>query len=299
MLIFAPPAARARYALKVKGDNVSLTDSAVRGASVLITGAARGMGELYARRAVAAGARFVALWDIDGDAATTLATDLARSGSDVRAYIVDVSQLEDIQRAYAETIADAGSLDIVINNAGIVRGALFWEHDPQRDIEATMRINTLAAMWLSREALPAMIADTSRPKRILNIASAAGTLANPKMSVYTASKWAMVGWSDSLRLELVREGHRHVAVTTFCPSYVSTGMFAGARGPLLTPIMTPQDATRAAWNGMVAGRAFITKPWTVKLAMALRGILPTAVWDVIADKIFHVYSSMDKFTGRS
>ena len=78
-----------------------------------------------------------------------------------------------------------------------------------------------------------MIADTSRPKRILNIASAAGTLANPKMSVYAASKWAMVGWSDSLRLELVREGHRHVAVTTFCPSYVSTGMFAGARGPLL------------------------------------------------------------------
>src|SRR3546814_7372583 len=84
----------------------------------------------------------------------------------------------------------------------------------------TMRVNTLAAMWLTRELLPAMIADTARPKRILNIASAAGTLANPSMAVYAASKWAMIGWSDSVRLELRARGHRHVGVTTFCPSYI-------------------------------------------------------------------------------
>ncbi|MBN9612755.1 MAG: SDR family NAD(P)-dependent oxidoreductase, partial [Actinobacteria bacterium] len=188
--------------------------------------------------------------------------------------------------------------DILINNAGIVRGALFWEHDPERDIELTMQINTLAPMWLTREVLPTMIADGSRPKRILNIASAAGTLANPRMSVYAASKWAMIGWSESLRLELVRAGHGHVAVTTFCPSYISTGMFAGARGPLLTPIMRPGDAVRAAWRGMLAGNPIVSKPWTVKLARALRGVLPTRACDAIADRVFHVYSSMDRFTGR-
>lgn len=161
-----------------------------------------------------------------------------------------------------------------------------------------MRVNSLAPMWLAREILPAMIADRSRPKRVLNIASAAGTLANPRMSVYAASKWAMIGWSESLRLELDREGHDHIAVTTFCPSYISTGMFEGARGPLLTPIMTPARATRAAWRGMIRGQAMVTKPWTVKLAMALRGVLPTRVWDAIADRVFHVYSSMDRFTGR-
>ncbi|QEW03463.1 SDR family NAD(P)-dependent oxidoreductase [Microbacterium lushaniae] len=273
--------------------------SPVSGSVVLITGGARGMGALYARRAVAAGARAVALWDIDAEAATALAQDLSRSGTDVRPYRVDVSQLADIRTAAASVRADLGSPDILINNAGIVRGAPFWEHDPVRDIEATLRINALAAMWLTRELLPDMMADASRPKRILNIASAAGTLANPNMSVYAASKWAMIGWSDSLRLELAKDGHRHIAVTTYCPSYVSTGMFEGARGPLLTPIMTPQQATRAAWNGMLRGTPIVLRPWTVKLAMAARGVLPTRAWDLVADKVFGVYSSMDHFTGRA
>jgi len=190
-------------------------------------------------------------------------------------------------------------VDVLINNAGVVRGAPFWEHDPQRDIEATMRVNALAPMWLTRELLPAMIADSSRPKRILNIASAAATLANPNMSVYAASKWALLGWSESVRLELQRSGHRHVRVTTFCPSYVSTGMFAGARGPLLTPIMTPDRAAAAAWHGMLAGKPLVLRPWTVKLSMALRGVLPVRWWDAVAGRVFRVYSSMDQFTGRT
>ena len=266
---------------------------------MLVTGAARGMGELYARRAAGEGAAAIALWDVDEGRATALAAELERAGTRARAYNVDISDREAVREAAQRTRDELGAPDILINNAGIVRGALFWEHDPERDIEATMRVNALAPMWLTRELLPAMMADDSRPKRILNIASAAGTLANPRMSVYAASKWAMIGWSDSLRLELAREGYRHIAVTTFCPSYISTGMFAGARGPLLTPIMRPTQAVRAAWRGMVAGKPMVLRPWTVKLAMALRGLLPTRAWDAIADRVFHVYSSMDRFTGRA
>ena len=269
----------------------------VLGARVLVTGGARGMGELYARRAVAGGAAVVELWDVAD--ATALAADLSRSGADVRARRVDLADREDIARAASELLGDIGGVDVLINNAGIVRGAPFWEHDPVADIEGTMRVNTLAAMWLTRELLPGMIDDPSRPKRILNIASAAGTLANPNMSVYAASKWAMIGWSESVRLELGAYGHDHIAVTTFCPSYVSTGMFAGARGPLLTPIMTPRQATHAAWQGMLRGTPMVLRPWTVKLAMALRGVLPTRLWDVLAAKVFQVYSSMDEFTGHA
>lgn len=271
----------------------------VRGATVLITGGARGMGELFARRAVASGARAVALWDVDEQAANALASRLSASGAEVRAYRVDISQRDEIVAGLALTRAELGEPDVLVNNAGIVRGGVFWDNDPDRDIDQTMRVNTLAAMWLTREVLPAMIADTARPKRILNIASAAGTLANPNMAVYAASKWAMIGWSDSVRLELRARGHRHISVTTFCPSYISTGMFAGARGPLLTPIMTPQHATRAAWRGMVRGTPMVLRPWTVKLAMALRGVFPARMWDVVADKVFKVYSSMDHFTGRT
>lgn len=271
--------------------------SAVRGAVVLVTGAARGMGELYARRAAKEGATAVALWDVDVETASKVAADISAQGVRAQAFGVDVSDLDAVREGVAATREAFGDVDVLINNAGIVRGIPFWEHDPKRDIELTMRINTLALMWITREVLPAMMADRTRQKRILNIASAAGTLANPNMSLYASSKWAVIGWSESMRLELERTGHDHIAVTTFCPSYVSTGMFDGARGPLLTPILTPERAVDAAWKGMLAGRPIVSKPWTVKLSMAARGVLPTRAWDVLADKVFKVYSSMDDFRG--
>lgn len=273
------------------------TSNSVRGATVLITGAARGMGEIYARRAVLEGARAVSLWDMDEQLLNPIAQDLRDLGAIVHVCTANLSRLEDIQHGVVQTIGAVGVPDVVINNAGVVRGAAFWEHDPVVDIEGTMRVNTLAPMWLTRELLPFMIADSSRHRRILNIASAAGTLANPNMSVYASSKWALIGWSDSLRLELEKYGHGHIAVTTFCPSYVSTGMFDGVRGPLLTPVMQPEQAVDAAWTGMLAGKPFVLKPWTVKLSMAMRGILPVGMWDAVAGEIFGVYSSMDKFTG--
>ena len=264
----------------------------------MITGAARGMGELYARRAVSEGARAVSLWDMDEQAVTALARELEGQGAVVHVCTANLSRLEDIQQGVVQTLAAVGAPDVVINNAGVVRGAPFWEHDPVREIEGTMRVNALAPMWLTRELLPAMLADSSRHRRILNVASAAGTLANPNMSVYASSKWALIGWSDSLRLELQKYGHSQILVTTFCPSYISTGMFAGARGPLLTPVMRPEQAVDAAWTGMLAGKPFVLRPWTVKLSMALRGVLPVTIWDAVAGKVFGVYSTMDKFTGR-
>ena len=269
------------------------------GATVVITGAARGMGALYARWAVREGATGVALWDVDQSGAVALAEELQTPGCTVRAYQVDLGSAEQIEATAQRTRDELGSPSIVINNAGIVRGGQFADQDPSHDITETMNINALAPMLVTREFLPDMIADRSRQHRILNIASAAGTLANPNMSVYAASKWALIGWGESLRLELTRGGNRHVAVTTFCPSFVSTGMFEGARGPLLTPIMTPEVAAGAAWQGMLSGQPLVLKPWTVKLGMLARGVLPTRAWDVVADKVFHVYSSMDHFTGRT
>ncbi|MGK0742401.1 SDR family NAD(P)-dependent oxidoreductase [Leucobacter sp. Z1108] len=268
------------------------------GAVVVITGAARGMGEIYARLAADEGAAAIALWDLTPEPMEKLARELEAVGSKVRCFTVDIADRNQVAEAAERTLAELGTPDILVNNAGIVRGVPFWEHDSERDIEATMRVNTLAPMWLTRALLPAMMADRARSKRILNIASAAGTLANPNMSVYAASKWAMIGWSESLRLELERAGTGNVVVTTFVPSYVSTGMFQGARGPLLTPIMRPEAAVRAAWSGMLSGTPVVARPWTVKLAMALRGVLPTRAWDLIADRVFRVYSSMDHFVGR-
>lgn len=269
----------------------------VKDTIVLITGAAMGMGRLYAEHAVAEGAAAVVLWDLDAAALEATRAELAARGGKVFAHVVDVSSAVAVAEAALRVQAEAGDPDIVINNAGVVRSKPFWEQDPVLDSEFLVRINVLGPMHVARAFLPAMIA-RKRPARILNVASASGFLAVPRMSVYTGSKWAMIGWSDSLRLELTRAGHRHVRVTTLIPSYISTGMFEGARAPLLTPILAPQHVVDRAWAAMKAGRPRLMLPWTVALSRALGGLLPLPLWDWLAGRVFRVHSSMDAFIGR-
>lgn len=268
----------------------------VRGRTVLITGAGMGMGKLYAERAVREGAAAVVLWDIDETALQSVAAALAASTTTVHTYVVDVASVESITAAAKRVLNDAGAPDVLINNAGIVRGKYFWEHDHHADIDLTLQINTGGPMHVTRAFLPAMM-ERGTPARILNVASASGTLSVPRMSVYAASKWAVIGWSDSLRLELASTRHP-IAVTTLIPSYIKTGMFEGARGPLLTPLMEPEYVVDKAWQAALAGKARVQLPWTVLLAGTLRNVLPQPAWDFVADRVFKVYSSMDHFTGR-
>ena len=269
----------------------------VSGGVVLVTGAAMGMGRLYALRAAREGAGVVILWDVDADGLAKTAAEVTALGARAVIRQVDLADRTAIAEAASECTAE-GPLTLLVNNAGIVRGALFWDHSPERDIALTMDINALAPMYVTHAFLPDMMADAGRARRILNIASAAGTVSNPRMSVYAASKWAVIGWSDSLRLELEQQGYGHLKVTTFCPSYISTGMFDGARGPLLTPLMTPEDAVDRAWRATVNGQPQLIAPATAQLGKVLRGLLPVRAWDFVGGKVFGIYSTMDKFTGR-
>ncbi|WP_350348595.1 SDR family NAD(P)-dependent oxidoreductase [Agromyces sp. G08B096] len=275
----------------------------VRGAKVLITGAASGMGRSYAERAVAEGAAAVTLWDRDASALARTAEALgqaARGRTLVRSEVVDLGEMGAIAKHAQKVRNDLGAPDILINNAGIVRGnRYFWETDNGDDTRATMRVNALAPMYVAREFLPGMIADAYRAKRIVNIASAAGTLGNPRMAAYAASKAALIGWSDSLRVELAQAGHTNVKVTTVTPSYIATGMFAGATGPLLAPILEPDVVVDRVWRAMLRGEPLVELPRTVRLSRALRALLPTRVFDVVVGGGFGVYRSMQGFTGRA
>lgn len=272
----------------------------VAGSRFLITGAAMGMGRLYAERAVAEGAETVILWDINKEALTETTKALrvhADNTQEIVPMLVDIGQRSAIEKAAADVVKNHGGVDVIINNAGVVRGTYFWEHENERDTEFIMKINVLAPMFITHEFLKGMI-DGKRPSRIVNIASAAGTLSNPKMSVYASSKWALIGWSDSVRLELKQQGFDNVKVTTVCPSYIATGMFEGVKGPLMTPIMQPDYVVNRVWNSMRSGKPMLMLPWTVHLSKVLKGILPQSWFDAIAGNIFGVYNTMDKFTGR-
>ena len=269
----------------------------VAGTRVLITGAAMGMGRIYAERAVAERAAAVVLWDVNRDALEATAGSLRAQGGVVHTFVVDLSHREAIANAPADVRREIGDIDILFNNAGIVRGKYFWEHEAAGDIELTMAVNALAPMYVAREFLPAMIANR-RESRIVNIASASGLVSVPRMSVYGASKWAVTGWSDSLRLELQQAGHRHVRVTTVNPTYIGTGMFAGAKPMVMTPIMTPEYVTGRVWRAMKRGTPRLWLPKSVYLSAALKGILPLRAFDWMADRVFGVYRSMESFTGR-
>lgn len=269
----------------------------VAGRKVLITGAAMGMGKIYARLAVAEGAAAVVLWDVNQPALDAAAAELKAKGGKVHPYLVDVSTPDAIRNAAERVKREVGDIELLFNNAGIVVGAWFWDHDWSQ-IGKTMAINALAPMYVANAFLPGMIRAQGEC-RIVNVASAAGLVSNPRMSVYCSSKWAVVGWSDSLRLELEQAGHRHVKVTTVCPSYISTGMFEGVKAPLLTPILKPETVVATVWRRMKAGAPFVKLPWTVKIVGIMKGLLPVAWFDFIAGRVFGVYKTMEEFKGRS
>jgi short-subunit dehydrogenase len=275
-------------------------DFDTRGCNVLVTGAAGGLGRLFSLRAAADGAAHVVLWDIDEPPLHVLAAEIAAAGAQAHVYKVDVAALDAVESAAAAVQADVGPVDILINNAGVVRGRYFWEHDNARDTRLIMAVNALAPMYITRAFLDEMIGHPERPRRVLTVASAAGViLSNPKMSVYAASKSAALAWSDSLRLELAMAGHRHIAVTTFCPTYISTGMFDGAGGMLWTRTLRPEAAVDHAWRAMLSGKPVLIKPWSAHLGKIFHGLLPPRVWDAAAGGVFGIYHSMDHFTGRS
>lgn len=267
----------------------------VRGANVLITGAAMGLGKLFAVNAVKEGAATVVLWDANETALKETAVELEAVGGTIHYDIVDVTSRDRVAEAAERVRADVGTIHVLFNNAGIVRGnGYFWESDP-RDFMLTMEVNSIGPMLVAREFLAGMI-ESGRPCRLVNIASSAGLNAIPRMAAYAASKWAAIGFSDSVRLELEQAGHEQVRVTTVCPTYINTGMFDGAKGILFTPMLEQRDVVAATWAAMLEGQPFVVMPWTSRMNKILTGVLPVRLRDFYLRKV-GVYNSMDNFRG--
>jgi short-subunit dehydrogenase len=265
----------------------------IKGSTVLITGGAAGLGALMAQRALAAGAERLVLWDVDSAALATTVETLRAEGFNVDGDPVDVTNLERVRTALQDLSARAIYTDVLVNNAGIVVGKEFTAHTHE-DIERTMRINALAPMHLTREVLPGMV-ERGRG-HVVNIASAAGLVSNPRMSAYCASKWAMIGWSDSLRLEMERS-RLPVKVTTVIPYYIDTGMFAGVRSPFV-PILRPRAAAESIVSAIEADRIVVRLPGIINVLPLVRGLLPVRWFDKVVGDWLGVYDSMETFQGK-
>lgn len=267
--------------------------SKISGKNILITGGASGIGRIMGRMVLEKGAANLIIWDINATALQQAKDEFAAISPNVHTYVVNVADVEQIKVAAQQVLKDVGPLHVLINNAGIVVGKNFNENTHQ-DITATMAINASALMHITLEFLPQMIQQNEG--HICNIASAAGLLANPKMAVYCASKWAVTGWSESLRIEM-DAAKTGVQVTTVAPYYISTGMFAGvsSRIPLLKPEPTAATVIRAIERNKLSLRM----PWIVNIVPFWKAILPARWFDVIIGKGFGIYKTMSTFKGRN
>ncbi|MFI3286178.1 MAG: SDR family oxidoreductase [Rikenellaceae bacterium] len=259
--------------------------------TILITGGCSGIGLIMARKSLERGGNVV-VWDINQTAIDQTISSISHLGR-INGYCVDISSSEEVAVAAERVKTEVGRVDILINNAGIVVGKSFIEHSII-EIDRTMSINTNGAMYVTKAFLDEMISNDSG--HICNIASSAGYVANPNMSVYAASKWAVVGWSDSVRLEL-RKMRSKVRVTTLMPYFINTGMFDGVKSriPILKPEKAAEKVIRAIErNVKLKSLYWILYPFT----RLLQGLLPLTAFDFVAGKIFGIYNSMDKFLGR-
>ena len=225
----------------------------VRGAVVLVTGAASGIGALVAVQAAHRGARAVVLWDLDLPAAQDVATRVQAAGATCLAQRVDLRDAREVEAAGRVVLERLGRVDVLVNSAGVVTGRRF-EDLSEEDVVRTFDVNVLALYRVVRCFLPGM--RTRDRGCVVTIASAAGLVGVARQTDYSASKFAAVGFMESLRSELRRSGS-HVRTLVVAPYYVSTGMFAGVRTrvPLLLPVLEPERVASQVLDSVERGDA--------------------------------------------
>ncbi|KFV70103.1 Epidermal retinol dehydrogenase 2, partial [Dryobates pubescens] len=191
------------------------------GEVVLITGSANGIGRQIVLKFAPMAATLV-LWDIDDEGneeTSKLAQQLGARR--VFTYHCDCSSKEEVYKQADKVKKEVGDVTILINNAGIVTGKRFMD-SPDSLVEKTMEVNIMAHFWTYKAFLPAMIA--SNHGHLVSIASAAGLVGTNRLADYCASKFAAVGFAESIALEMKDMEKSGVKTTIVCPFYINTGM---------------------------------------------------------------------------
>src|SRR5690554_954122 len=183
---------------------------------VFITGGSSGLGEQVAYRSAEAGATVVVAARRIAELERVRTKCAELSGTDAHAVQLDVAQPDDIQRVVPEVLAKYGRVDFLVNNAGFGHFAEAVDLD-MKTAEDMFRVNVLGMMHLTQ--LVAREMQKRGTGHIINIASQGGKTATPKSSCYSATKFAVLGYSNALRLELKQHG---IHVTTVNPGPINT-----------------------------------------------------------------------------
>ena len=265
----------------------------LEGRTAVITGAAGGIGRAIAV-SLASRRCHLALADID-EAGMAETSNLARAhGVRVSRHRVDVADRVAIAELPDTVAAEHGGVDILVNNAGVALGGTF-EQISAEDFEWLFEINFWGVVRMTRAFLPLLRA--SDDARVVNLSSVYGVIAPPEQVAYSASKFAVRGFSEALRHEL--EGSS-VAVTVVHPAGVNTSIAEKARVPagvteeqitkrraryrkLLT--MPPEIAGETIVRGIERRRSRVLVGSDAKVISVVARLLPVSYWKLLAARI--------------
>lgn len=267
----------------------------VSGETVLITGAGSGIGRLMAKRFAKLGCRLV-LWDVNTKGNEETQSICRLYEATVKAYTVNLCDRDDVYNIANKVKDEVGPIDILVNNAGIVTGKKFLDC-PDTMVQKTMEVNIMAHFWTVKAFLPDMM--KRNHGHIVNIASSAGLTGVSGLADYCASKFAAVGFDESLRFEMESLGKDGIQTTVVCPFFINTGMFDGVktRFPILLPIVEPEYAANKIVDAVLCNQAMLLIPRILYFFFAIKGFLPTACLHVISEHL-EISKCMDDFKGR-
>ncbi|XP_067887970.1 epidermal retinol dehydrogenase 2 isoform X1 [Heterodontus francisci] len=278
-----------RLVVPVRRKNVS-------GEIVLVSGAGSGIGRLIALEFARLHATLV-LWDVNEEGNNeTARLARERGASRVHTYLCDCSKKTSVYEIADQVKREVGDVSILINNAGIVTGKKFTD-SPDALMEKTMEVNTLAHFWTYKAFLPAMIA--SNHGHLVSIASSAGLFPVNGLADYCSSKFAAIGFAQSVALELLVSGKNGVKTTIVCPYYINTGMFDGCKTkwPHLLPILDPNYAAKKITDAILREQVILVMPRALYFMFAIKNMLPVKI-GVLIGGYFGVFQTMDNFKGR-
>ncbi len=224
--------------------------------NVVITGAAAGIGRLMAHEFAKNGSN-LALIDIDKKLLTRTENELRQFGTRVIKYVCDISNEQNVKDTAKQIKLDFAHIDVLVNNAGIVNGKEFSDLSVN-DIKRTMDVNFMGTVMMTKQFYDDMV--TQQQGNIVNIASSAGLMGMAKMTDYCASKFADVGFSDSLRMELKVKKVKGVNITIVCPYVISTGMFDGFKPLLFNPVIKPEYVARKVVKAVKKNKTYLYLP---------------------------------------
>ncbi len=200
--------------------------------SALVTGASRGIGRATAVRLAANGHRVAVNYNTHEDEAEAVVEEIRAAGGTAIAVGGDISDKDSATAMIDEAVAAHGAIEILINNAGVIKDALLLRmKDEQFDF--TMQVNMYGTYYCTHKVLPGMV--RGRWGRIVNISSVVGMRGNIGQSNYSASKAAVFGFTQSIAKEVATRG---ITVNAVCPGYIYTATSADISDNQRDTVMT-------------------------------------------------------------